>query len=254
MTRLHRGIKAAVAVALSCFFTTEAIAQRYMENLGRGVVAVNQGGGKVYVGWRLLGTDPDEIAFNVYRSTGGGLPIKLNKDPIKDSTNFVDSDVKLDQEVSYSIRPVLSGQEQEASKPFLNKIPAGSAPRPYISIPLRTLPGYSPNDASVGDLDGDGEYEIVLHQTGRARDNSRGRHNGRANPRGLQARRHASVADQPGQEHPRGAHYTQFMVYDLDGDGKAEIVCKTADGTVDGTGKVIGDPQGRLPQRRGATS
>ena len=40
-----------------------------------------------------------------------------------------------------------------------------------------------------------------------------------------------------------GAHYTQFMVYDLDGDGKAEIACKTADGTIDGKGKVIGDPQ-----------
>ena len=38
-----------------------------------------------------------------------------------------------------------------------------------------------------------------------------------------------------------GAHYTQFMVYDLDGDGKAEVSCKTADATIDGKGKVIGD-------------
>src|SRR5690606_6938716 len=39
-----------------------------------------------------------------------------------------------------------------------------------------------------------------------------------------------------------GAHYTQFMVYDLDGDGRAEVACKTADGTIDGKGQVIGDP------------
>ncbi|HMP06014.1 MAG TPA: hypothetical protein PJ982_06670, partial [Lacipirellulaceae bacterium] len=48
-----------------------------------------------------------------------------------------------------------------------------------------------------------------------------------------------------------GAHYTQFMVYDLDGDGRAEVTCKTADGTVDGRGRVIGDPEADYVDARG---
>ena len=58
---------------LMALLATQAYGQRQMENLGRGVVAVNQGG-KVFVSWRLLGTDPDSIAFNLYRSDNGGNP------------------------------------------------------------------------------------------------------------------------------------------------------------------------------------
>ncbi len=132
-----------------------------------------------------------------------------------------------------------NGREQAAGAPFT--LPANAPARPYLSVPLQTPVGYSPNDASVGDLDGDGEYEIVLHQAGRGRDNSQ-----------------AGVTDAPvlqaykldgtllwtinlGKNIREGAHYTQFMVYDLDGDGKAEVACKTADGTLDGQGSVIGD-------------
>jgi rhamnogalacturonan endolyase len=230
----------AIAIGTVLLMATQAGAQRQMEHLGRGVVAINQGGGKVYVGWRMLGTDPDDIAFNFYRRCGGGAPVRLNEEAIKDSTNFVDSGAALDQPTAYFVRLVLDGREQAPSTPFT--LPANAPARQYISIPLRTPPGYSPNDASVGDLDGDGQYEIVLHQTGRAHDNA-----------------HAGLTDEPileaykldgtflwrinlGKNIREGAHYTQFMVYDLDGDGKAEIVCKTAPGTIDGTGKVIGDP------------
>src|SRR5688500_1051810 len=59
-----------------------AVAQHQMEKLGRGVVAVHQGEGKIFVGWRLLGTDPDAIEFNVYRAAGGSKPVKLNAKPI----------------------------------------------------------------------------------------------------------------------------------------------------------------------------
>ena len=68
-------------------------AQRQRENLGRGMVAIHQGDGMVYVGWRMLGTDPDDIAFNLYRSTGGGRAVKLNDQPITQSTNHVDNGV-----------------------------------------------------------------------------------------------------------------------------------------------------------------
>ena len=227
----------------------QASAQRQLERLGRGVVAINQGGGKIYLGWRMLGTDPESIAFNVYRATGGAAPVKLNNEPITDSTNFVDADAVLEQPTSYTVRPVLSGQEQQACAPFA--LPARAPTRPYLSIPLQTPQGYVPNDASVGDLDGDGEYEIVVHQTGRGRDNAQA---GTTDPPILEAYRLNGTfmwRINLGRNIREGAHYTQFMVYDLDGDGRAEIVCKTADGTVDGSGTLIGDANADHRNARG---
>jgi rhamnogalacturonan endolyase len=210
-----------------------------MEKLSRGVIAVNQGDGKVYVGWRMFGTDPDTIAFNLYRTTESGKPIKLNSEPLTSSTNFVDARADLSKTNSWFVRPVVKGKEQEASKSFT--LEANAPVRQYLSIPLQTPQGYTPNDASVGDLDGDGEYEIVIHMAGRGRDNASP---GLTDPPILQAYKLDGTllwTINLGRNIREGAHYTQFIVYDLDGDGKAEIACKTADGSVDGKGKVIGD-------------
>ncbi|GAA4203054.1 rhamnogalacturonan lyase [Pedobacter jeongneungensis] len=210
-----------------------------MEKLGRGLIAVRQNSDSVYIGWRMLGTDPDDIAFNLYRKTGNGKAVKLNQDPVVKSTNFVDAGVNFDLANSYFVKPVFKNHELEASKPFT--LVAKQPVQQYLTIPLKTPAGYSPNDASVGDLDGDGEYEIILHQTGRGRDNSS---NGITDPPIFQAYKLDGTflwEINLGKNIREGAHYTQFMVYDLDGDGIAEMVCKTADGTIDGKGKVIGD-------------
>ncbi|WP_234734723.1 rhamnogalacturonan lyase [Tellurirhabdus bombi] len=215
-------------------FSGELMAQRLMEALNRGMVAIQQEG-HVYVGWRLLGTDPDNIAFNVYRTTGSKKAVKLNKIPLTGSTNYVDQAVDTSQTNAYFVRPILNGKEQGASESF------AAIRQPYLNIPLQTPTGYTPNDASVGDLDGDGEYEIVLHQTGRSRDTGA---KGLTDPPVLEAYKLDGTLlwrINLGKNIREGAHYTQFMVYDLDGDGRAEIACKTADGTVDGRGKVIGD-------------
>jgi len=229
---------------------SNTVEARRMEKLGRGVVAVKQGDGKVFVGWRMLGTDPDDIAFNLYRATsGGGAVAKLNQQPITGATSFVDGDAKADQDNAYFVRPVLNGQEQVASASFT--LPANAAAKPYLSVPLQTPQGYTPNDASVADLDGDGEYEIVLHQTGRGKDNSQA---GETDPPILQAYKLDGTllwTINLGKNIREGAHYTQFMVYDLDGDGKAEMVCKTADGTTDGAGTVIGDAQANYVNEQG---
>jgi len=247
--KLKIRINPLVLIGMMCLFAADAGAQRQMENLGRGVVAVNQGGAKVYVGWRLLGTDPDDIAFNLYRSAGDTEPVKLNKEPITGSTNFVDTGVNLGESNSYLVKPVLKGAEQASSAVFTLR--ANAPPRQYISIPLATPAGYTPNDASVGDLDGDGEYEIVLHQAGRGRDNAQ---SGTTTEPILEAYRLDGVflwRINLGKNIREGAHYTQFMVYDLDGDGKAEVACKTADGTIDGKGKIIGDANADYRNSRG---
>jgi len=223
-------------------------APRQMENLGRGVVALKSEERKIFISWRVLGTDASALTFNLYRSAGtapSAAPEKLNVAPIAGATHFLDTTFNASVANTYFVRPVLASVEQAASARFT--VAANAPVRPYLSIPLQTPSGYSPNDVSVGDLDGDGEYEIIVHQTGRSRDNAQ-----------------AGITDEPifqaykldsaspagarllwtinlGKNIRDGAHYTQFMVYDLDGDGRAEFVCKTADGTIDGLGKIIGD-------------
>ncbi len=164
-------------------------------------------------------------------------------------TWFVDTKADLSSSLTYSVREVRGRREIPSNDTFT--LAANAPIRQYISVPLQTPQGYSPNDASVGDLDGDGDYEIVLHQTGRSRDNSQA---GETDAPILEAYRlDGSLLWRInlGKNIREGAHYTQFMVYDLDGDGRAEVACKTADGTVDGKGTVIGDANADFRNERG---
>jgi rhamnogalacturonan endolyase len=214
-------------------------AQREMEYLNRGLIAIHKGADSVYVGWRMLGTEPQNIAFNLYRKTGDAAAVKLNAAPIAESTNYVDTRVDFSKSNTYFVRAVIKGKEQEDSKAFT--LAANAPVQNYINIPLQTPPGYTPNDASVGDLDGDGEYEIILHQTGRAIDTPSPGISGIPLFQAYKMDGTLLWQITLGKNIREGAHYTQFMVYDLDGDGIAEFACKTADGTIDGKGKVIGD-------------
>ncbi len=219
-----------------------------MENLGRGVVAIKQNDGKIFVSWRLLGTDDPNLGFNVYRSAGGKV-VRLNAAPLTGPTHFVDAGADAALPTSYFVRAVAGGGEREPSRPFT--LAVQSPAKPYLSLPLQTPAGYTPNDASTGDLDGDGEYEIILHQAGRAKDNSQA---GETDPPILQAYKLDGTllwTINLGKNIREGAHYTQFMVYDLDGDGRAEIAAKTADGTTDGVGKVIGNPNANYVNEAG---
>ncbi len=221
-----------------------------MEKLGRGMVVVRSSATEAYVGWRLLATDPPDIAFNLYRATGGGAPSLLNDTPIVDSTNYVDASADLSQTNEYSVRAVIGGSEEATSTSFI--LPAATPVNQYLSIPLQVPPGgvtpagqsytYSANDASVGDLDGDGEYEIVLKwDPSNSQDNANDGYTGNVYLDAYKLNGTRLWRIDLGRNIRAGAHYTQFMVYDLDGDGKAEVGCKTADGTVDGVGTVIGN-------------
>jgi rhamnogalacturonan endolyase len=223
-----------------------------MENLSRGVIAMRSGEKEVYVGWRLLGTEPADIAFNLYRATGAKAPVKLNTAPLTKTTDFVDTTFDPAETNTYTVRAVLKGKEQAPGKPY--KLAANAPVRQYLEIPIQQPPGgtspdgrnytYNANDASVADLDGDGDYEIILKwDPSNSKDNS---FSGYSGPTILDAYRMDGTRlwrIQLGTNIRSGAHYTQFLAYDFDGDGKAEVAMRTADGTIDGTGKVLGDPK-----------
>ena len=214
-------------ILLYLFLSLSATAQRQMECLDRGVVVIPMPNGGNFISWRSLVSDEDKTAFDVYRDGK-----RINAKPITAVTSFEDTAADTAKAYNYEIR---AGKER--SKIFKKK--AGG--QPYLSIPLQLPPGYNANDASVGDVDGDGEYEIILHVAGIGKDNSQA---GITDPPIFQAYKlDGSLlwTIRLGRNIREGAHYTQFMVYDLDGDGKAEVAMKTADGTIDGVGKVIGD-------------
>lgn len=237
----HQLKSTSIAVCFLMFcslFFTSVQAQRQMENLGRGIVAVPDADGNVFISWRLLGTEPSEIQFNVYRGE-----TKLNSSPIINSTHFVDKNAVQNEE--YHVRAVMNGKEQKAS-PSVNVWN-----KHYKAIPINKPKGgktpdgvrysYTANDSSVGDLDGDGEYEIVLKwNPTNAKDNSHNGYTGKVYIDAYKLDGTQLWRIDLGKNIRAGAHYTQFIVYDLDGDGKAEIAMKTADGTKDGEGRIIG--------------
>ena len=247
--------------ALSSVSGSALAAPRRMEALDRGLVAVPAIDGGVLVSGRLLGDDPAKIAFNLYRDGA-----KLNAAPLTGPTDFVDE--AGGPAATYIVRAVVSGQEAAASKP------AEVWANGYLSIPIQPPPdgvtpdgeaySYTANDASVGDLDGDGRYEIVLKwDPTNSKDNAFGGYTGSAyiDAYTLEGRRLWRI--DLGRNIRAGAHYAQFQVYDLDGDGRAEVAMRTSDGTVDGTGQMLGDPNadwrgkdGEVPQadRTGAVT
>ncbi|NQU52078.1 MAG: rhamnogalacturonan lyase [Bacteroidetes bacterium] len=215
-------------LAVLLFIIKLSPAQRIMERLNRGSIAVADTNG-VFISWRLLASDPQNISFNVYRNQ-----IKINSEPLKNATSILDKNGNVNN--LYRIVSVIDGKETETFQDNISTLQNN-----FFDIPLKTPTGYKPNDASVGDLDGDGEYEIILHQAGRAHDNS---HKGETSEPIFQAYKMDGTflwEINLGKNIRDGAHYTQFIVYDLDSDGKAEFACKTADGTRDGARKIIGD-------------
>lgn len=151
--------KIAIAVAATAAaFTPAAYAQRPMENLGRGVVAVRSNETAVLVGWRLLGLDNEDIGFNVYRATGSGDPKLLNSKVLTGGTNFQDLSPDLGESNTYHVRPVLDGKEEAESGKFT--LAADNAEEPVVRIPIKA--GGAIKFLWVGDLDGDGVSGLCI--------------------------------------------------------------------------------------------
>ena len=223
-----------------------AFSQPYSgEKLSRGLIGIPTEEG-MYFSWRMTLEDAAGLQFDLYRSSGGGAEVKLNKEPIDRTSDF------LDRTVDYTVdnRWTLKATTGEVTTWTRLK---GEKRNPYLSIPVckpedGEIAGesftYTANDCSVGDLDGDGEYEIILKWSP---SNSK-----RPPQRGFTGNTYLDAYKMDGTRLWRidlgpnvrsGAATTNFLVFDFDGDGCAEICCKTGDGTVDGLGHRIGDAQ-----------
>ncbi len=196
------------------------------EKLNRGVVAIRENPSEVIVSWRYLSSDPIQTGFNVYRDGK-----KLTDTPITVSTLFRDKNNSQKTAV-YEVRPVLKGKETHHIDGTYT-LPE-NAPLGYLEIPLQkpadgiTPAGdtytYSPNDASIGDVDGDGEYEIILKwDPSNSHDNAHEGYTGEVYIDCYRMNGEQLWRINLGKNIRAGAHYTQFMVYDLDGDGKDYI-------------------------------
>ena len=207
------------------------------EQLNRGVVAIREGG-KVIVSWRTLRNDKTTEPFDLFRNGK-----KLNTTPMTKGGTFYIDEHPLSTDATYEVR----GGGMNGS--FTLK---ADAPEGYLPVRLQKPEGgttpdgeaftYSANDASVGDVDGDGQYEIILKwDPSNAHDNA---HDGYTGPTLLDCYQLDGTLlwrIDLGINIRSGAHYTPFIVYDLDGDGQAELMVKTSDGTRDGRGHVLGN-------------
>lgn len=238
---------ALLMLGMSCMSVHPIVAQNasssYMEHLDRGVVALPAQGKGIFVSWRMLDTDSKNVCFDVVRDG------KVIVSHIK-ATNYTDQDGKVAhtyQIVTYQEMPKADGiahrEVSQKVKPWTDL---------YKSLPIDRPKGgttpdgrsytYTPNDCSVGDVDGDGEYEIILKwDPSNSHDNS---HNGYTGDvifdcYKLSGKKLWRI--NLGKNIRAGAHYTQFLVYDFDGDGKAEMICKTSVGSKDGKGKFVNE-------------
>ena len=226
-----------IAIYLLCIFMLPPVAtmtaqtgynysKLQREKLNRGVVAIRENPSEVIVSWRYLSSDPIQTGFNVYKDGK-----KLTDTPVTVSTLFRDKNNSQKATV-YEVRPIIKGKETHHIDGTYT-LPE-NAPSGYLEIPLQkpangvTPAGetytYSPNDASIGDVDGDGEYEIILKwDPSNSRDNSHEGYTGEVYIDCYRMNGEQLWRINLGKNIRAGAHYTQFMVYDLDGDGKAEV-------------------------------
>lgn len=210
------------------------------EPLDRGLIARPAGEGRAYVGWRLLQSDPADVAFHVYRATEGGEPVRLTQSPISQTTDWVDASVPAGEHV-WSIRPVAGGREQEPDGAA--KIAPGSAH--YIALPLGGK--YTFQKVGVADLDGDRRFDYVIKQPNENIDPYE--QYWKPSPDTYKLEAYTAGGQllwqyDLGWSIERGIWYSPYLVYDLDGDGLAEVAVKTGEGDPrDADGRVQTGPE-----------
>ena len=214
------------------------VVNRQMEKLDRAPVALLTDEG-VRVGWRMLGLDPEQIGFHVIRDG-----VQLTEEPIRNSTTYLDPAGTASSR--YVIKAVGNGGDQLTAEftPLAQDYLAIKLDKPADDYTKDGQPySYSAGDSSVADLDGDGTYEIIqMWSPSNSKDNSQAGYTGTVYVDAYRMDGTRLWRINMGPNIRAGAHYTQLLAYDFDGDGKAEVAMKTADGTRDAAGTVIGNP------------
>ena len=200
---------------------------RIAERLDRGLVVSPLEGARVYLSWRLLDTDPEQSAFNVYRATAGGPPQRLTPQPVRRTTDFLDTTAAREREHTWWVALVVNGSEQGTSDRVT--IPANAQPSPYRALKMRD-DVRSVDRVGIGDLDGDGTYDFVVkHPVGQI---DPGRRVPSTDTYKIDAYNGRSGAFMwridLGWNVNHGIWFSPMVVRDLDGDGKAEVCLRTA--------------------------
>ena len=235
---------ASIPVLTSYADTNSTTEKRVMEKLDRGTVAVKTNGG-VYLSWRLLGTESlTNQAFDIYRDSE-----KIYTTGEHDATCYTDSKGTADNK--YTVVPKGEAIDKtEAVDVWTTNTTYKGRSVAYKDIAFNVPDGgktptdeeytYTANDMSVGDLDGDGEYEyIVKWDPSNSKDNSVVGYTGKVYLDAYELDGTLLWRIDLGVNIRAGAHYTQYMVYDFDGDGKSEVILKTAPGSKDGEGNYV---------------
>ena len=221
--------------------TAEASPAR-AERLSRGLIARPIDGGGVYLGWRLLATDPDDVAFNVYRRMGGQDAVKLNDEPIRKTTDFVDTSAPAGVESTWSVRAVVDGKELP-DRTISSAATLGSS----SYNPIKLQGDHRFQKVGIADLDGDGHYDFVIkHPEGNVDPYVK-----YWRPSRDTFKLEAYAGDgrflwrrDLGWSIEQGVWYSPYIVYDLDGDGRAEVAVKTGQGDPrDADGRVETGPE-----------
>ena len=227
-----------------------AAAPRLMEYLDRGVVATRSSPSQVFVSWRSLAFDAAGMGFNVYRQAGSGMPVKLNGTPLTAGTNYTDTSATLSANNTYFVRSVVGGVEQATDGTYT--LPANSATGPLVQIPLRNIGNYSVTHMSVADLDGDGKYDYVVDRLPTSTNEVA------VAPQIIEAYKSDGTflwsidcgpnsldVDniEPGSSTIDTGNWDGVTAYDLDGDGFAEVLYRSANGVVFGDGKTLSYPR-----------
>ena len=210
--------------------------ERVMEKLNRGIVALPVENKEVYIGWRLLETDTGSVAFNVYRVSGNNSPERLNEKPIISTTDFVDRNPVKKGTSTYSVRSIVNGVEGISSEDTDITFPAERDS--CISIKLDG--NYSAIKVGVGDLDGDGQYEYVIK---RPRinfdpwigDGRGGRGYWQPSPETYKLEAYRLDGTMMwqydmGWSIEMGVWFSPYVIYDLNGNGCAEVALKAGEG------------------------
>ena len=211
--------------------------ERVTEKFNRGLTAQQTAPQTIYLSWRLLAEDSPQIKFNIYREGTSGKAVRINKMPVSKTTDFVDNLPGKLASAHYFVRGVVDGKELQPSEKIAVSLSAEF--KNYKSIKLQG--NYKPQRIALADLNGDGTLDFIVKQPDRGIDPG-----GQPNTDGLTYKIEAYLSDGTflwrkdlGLGLEPGIWYTPFVVYDFDGDGKAEIAVKT--GPAD-----VREPDGRV--------